>query len=378
MQSEREVSPSSNSIKYNPEIPSSKIDEGKDQFPFNDAYGIEGENALGLPPLSADSIGSDKEDLAELNSPPLAVENYQSNDTSNKNNEQKVDSLNDSTAEQTDEFSNKTNLSLFDEHTNTTARKVAFGVGISVQMEGLAKAIKEAQANMPEVEIAEIPKPVSNKLSWNEKKPPIDSLLSSGKKNIPVPTELFSTSHQPIADANEDLQASIGIVKDASKLPKYTDHQYGRLPEQDEQLSGFERLSGSPKEYPSKLKLKQTEQYNDPNTKFARIISDTGVKETRTGDDFSTLETTYKNDGGLLTEQFDPYRRRLSELHENYGEDGEFSYKLTQYKYNSTGKARPFPESSRVISYENGVASIQEFDLKSAKPKLLNERSWQA
>jgi len=174
------------------------------------------------------------------------------------------------------------------------------------------------------------------------------------------------------------IVASIGIVKDHSKLPKYTDHQYGRLPGQESEQSRFERLSGSPKDYSSKLKLKQTEKYNGPNTNFSRIISDSGVKETRTGDDFSTLETTYKNDGGLLTEQFDPYRRRLSELHENYGEDGELSYKLTQYSYNAKGKAKPFPEASRVISYENGVASIQEFDLANVKPKLLKERTWQA
>lgn len=359
-------------------------DQSNGSFSFTDIFSsdkTEGEGMVGLPPLSGDSQNTVSENISAM-APPLALDNHQNfyNSTNSSDNTKDFPSTSASI--------NRASLSLEEAiaptDENSATFRVAFGEAINNRIEGVARAIKEAQSKAPELEIEDSQK--SNKLAWNESKTPIESLfnLRTNEKSTPMPRELFATSQKPLEEADSTSRASIGL-EDSTNLPNYKDHQYGRLREftsvsdsefEQPETGNFERLSGSPQDYLNGHKVNQAKRFSDSETRHTRTTMGDKVGTSVIAKDFSSLETRFGEEGQVSSNEYDSYRRPLSRLDETYGQDGSHTFELTQYSYENGEKVKPFADYTRVIKFADNKASVEIFDNRGIKPQLISENSW--
>ncbi len=206
---------------------------------------------------------------------------------------------------------------------------------------------------------------------------PADLPAMTGSREMAVPKEFYHARETAANEAARINNIGIGI---SDGLPQYREQKLGRLPELarlEKSESGLDSLNGSPEGYLFATKLDMTKKFKGPDTKYTRVVDAKGTTEIQTAGDFSTLHTSYGEDGACNTSHFDSYRRPLTRVSERYNE-GNVEYNMVQYLYSdgAGGKVSPFPKETREINYADGKAVVDRYDHTGIKAKLLSSETW--
>lgn len=332
-------------------------------------------SGIGLPPLSdfGDAPGTGTSNF--LDAPPLALENRQGRASL------KPYSMPEG------------HFSSFSENMDQSQ---SLGLAETSLKDGVAGAIERAALDsMPNLglvdETTELTEPKSASkdiYAGASEAAPIAQLLKmrTPTESHAMPRELFETS-----PAHKKNQLSGGVDETARKnnigignsdgLPRYRDQDLGRLPELarlekgEAGDTGFDQLNGSPEGYLFARKLELAKTFGKPDTKYSRLVDSKGTREIQTATDFSTLETSYGDDGTCETGHYDNFRRPLLKVSEKYN-NGDVEFKMVQFDYGSGDKVSPFPSQTREINYKNGQATIDTFDHSGVKVDLISSNTW--
>lgn len=327
-------------------------------------------NGIGLPPLSDLGGGIPSGYTSFLEAPPLALENRQGRAT----------------------LPSATSFL----ETKPASERTLLPEPLS-QGDGVAGAIKASLETLPKLEALQSaesePEAVPRSKDIYEdssERSPIAQLLKmrTPGESQAVPRALFDTSKAGVRDnssgaVNESARINNVGIGDSEGLPRYREQILGRLPElarleRDESgEQGFDNLNGSPEGYLFAQKLELAKQFGKPDTKYSRLVDGKGTREIQTATDFSTLETSYGDDGTCETGHYDNFRRPLLKVSEQYN-SGDVEFKMVQFDYGKGEKVSPFPSRTREITYKNGQATVDVFDHSGVNVKLLSSDAWSA
>lgn len=206
---------------------------------------------------------------------------------------------------------------------------------------------------------------------------PADSSTMKDSREMPIPKDLYQARETAANEAARINNIGIGV---SDGMPQYREQKLGRLPELarlEKTDTGLDNLNGSPEGYLFATKLDLANKFKGSDTKYTRVVDAKGTTEIQTAGDFSTMHTSYGEDGACNTSHFDSYRRPLTRVSERYNE-GNVEYNMVQYLYSdgAGGKVSPFPKETREINYADGKAVVDHYDHTGIKAKLLSSETW--